>query len=148
MSLSDLKAQVKDAEVVFMIGEHDKAYNQMMRQYNTMLLTACKDDINTSFEIWNDFLKELEIFSTRMNIDLKGVKLWINVFWAANGRIDHIVYFPKPNSRNLDYKQLVPVLTEFSKNYQLPISYKSCYSHYGSANFPIVARSLIGNNKQ
>lgn len=140
-------SQSKDA-TVFMIGDNDKAYNQMVKDYPTMLLTACKDDINMSFEIWNDFLKDLEVFASKMNYDLKGAKLWINVFWDQKGRIDHIVYYPKPNARNMDYQRLVPIFAEFAKSYQLPLAHKTNFSHYGSANFPIVSRAFIGNNKQ
>jgi hypothetical protein len=141
-------SQAKGSSSVFMIGENDKLYNQIVKDYPIMLLTACKDDIDISFELWNDFLKDLEEFAAKMNFDLKGAKLWINVFWDEKGNIDHIVYYPKPNARNLKYEQLVPIFTEFAKSYQLPLTYKTSYSHYGSANFPIVSRAFIGTNKQ
>ena len=81
-------------------------------------------------------LHELEKFSDNNGFDIRGVKLWINVFWSKDGKIDHLVFYPKPNSKNTDYDVLTKVMTGFVTDYQFPMHSSNPYSHYGSASFP------------
>ncbi len=132
---------------VFMIGENEKAYDQLVTDYSTMLLLVCNNDLEKSFEIWTDFLHDIEDYAAQSGYDLKGAKLWINVFWDKEGKIDHIVFYPKPNAKNLNYENLKPIFESFITQYQIPVKYTTKYSHYGSANFPIMNRSVIGAPK-
>jgi hypothetical protein len=148
LPFTDVNAQSKiNAPKVFQTGENEKAYEQIVKDYSNMLLTVCNNDLSTSFEIWTDFLRDLEAYAAQSGYDLKGAKLWLNVFWSKDGMIDHIVFYPKPNAKNLNYNNLIPILESFTAQYQLPIKFSSKYSHYGSANFPIINRALIGTPK-
>jgi hypothetical protein len=149
MSLcAGVQAQSKStAPKVFMTGENEKAYESMVKDYNNMLLSVCNNDLEKSFGIWTEFLRDLETHVSASGYDLKGAKLWINVFWSKDGMIDHIVYYPKPNAKNLNYSNLIPILESFTTQYQLPVQFNGKFSHYGSANFPIINRALVGNPK-
>ena len=100
-----------------------------------------------AFDTWTILLKEIEDFSTKSNLDLKGIKVWLNVFWGKDGTIDYIVFYPKPNSKNINYELVKSMLSSFAKSYQSPLKHTSKFSHYGSAAFPIFSRSLIGTEK-
>lgn len=132
---------------VFYIGENEHNYEKLVQSYNKLLFTVCDSNMDQAFEYWSVLLKDVEDFATKSNIDLKGVKLWMNVFWAKDGKIDHIVFYPKPNSKNLDYDTVQIMLKKFVESYQSPIKYSSKFSHYGSAAFPVFSKSIIGTEK-
>lgn len=132
---------------VFYIGEDEKEYEKLVKNYSTLLFTVCENNMEKAYDSWSMLLKDIEDFATKQNFDLKGVKLWLNVFWDKDGTIDCIVFYPKPNSKNLNYDQLKSILTAFGKSYQSPLKYSSTFSHYGSASFPIFAKSISGSEK-
>jgi len=133
--------------LVFYIGEDENNYEKLVQKYNTMLFAVCNNNMELAFDNWTVLLKDLEDFSNKSNIDLKGVKLWLNVFWDKDGTIDHMVFYPKPNSRNLNYDNVKVLLTNFAKTYQSPLKHTTRFSHYGSATFPVFSRSMIGPEK-
>jgi hypothetical protein len=150
ISLTSLSAQSKASAhtpKVFFTGEYESQYDVMVKDYSQMLFTVCAQDMNRAFDLWTDLLRDLEAHAASQNIDLKGVKLWINVFWNKDGMIDHIVFYPKPNSKNLNYETLKPVFESFIAIYQTPFKHTAKYSHYGSANFPVMSKAFIGNPK-
>ena len=132
---------------VFYIGEDEKNYESLVKNYNTLLFAVCNDNMDKAFDNWTSLLKDLEEFAAKSNVDLKGVKLWMNVFWDKGGTIKHIVFYPKPNSKNLNYDIVKSVLINFIKDYQSPLKYTTGFSHYGSAAFPIFSKSVIGPEK-
>ena len=121
----------------FLIGEYEQPYEQLINNYNQLLLTVCNNDMSRAYDIWAKVLSDMEDYSKQMNFNLNGLKLWMNMFFNADGTIQHIVYFPKPNSRNMQFEQLTAFLTSFCKYYnqKVPVAVKC--SHYGSASFPI-----------
>ena len=132
---------------VFYIGEDEKNYEKLVQNCNTMLFAVCNNNMEQAFDNWSVLLKDLEDFSIASNFDMKGVKLWLNVFWSKDGNIDYIVFYPKPNSRNLNYDDVKILLTNFVKSYQSPLKYNTKFSHYGSAAFPVFSKSVIGREK-
>ncbi len=132
---------------VFYIGENERSYEKLVQSYNKLLFTVCDNNMDQAFEYWTVLLKDIEDYSAKSNIDLKGVKLWLNVFWAKDGKIDYIVFYPKPNSKNLDYDSVQDMLKRFVESYQSPIKYSSKFSHYGSAAFPVFSKSILGTEK-
>jgi len=132
---------------VFYIGENEKGYEKLVQSYDKLLFTVCDNNMDQAFEYWSILLKDIEEYALKSNLDLKGVKLWLNVFWAKNGKIDYIVFYPKPNSKNLDYDTVQDILKRFVDVYQSPIKYSTKFSHYGSAAFPVFSKSIIGTEK-
>lgn len=120
----------------FLLGDHEKQFEKLTMQYETLLLTATDNNMNLAFEKWVEMITEMEEYSESIGYDLKGVKMWMNIFWEPDGSIAHIAFFLKPNSRNVDVQELKAFFSSFARHYTFPLVYKTKYSHYGSASFP------------
>jgi hypothetical protein len=132
---------------VFFMGENDQDYSVAIAPYGESLLSVSNDSMETAYLNWMYLLKDIEDFSKKNNFDLNGLKIWINVFWNKNGRIDIISYYPKPNCRNIEFEKLSLFLVDFIKQYKPRLKYKSNFSHYGSARFPSFADMYINQGK-
>ncbi len=127
---------------VFILGEHETAYEQLNLDYSVMLLTACNGNMDDAYQKWVSMLNEMEAYATLINYDIKGVKVWLNVFWNKDGSVKHIAYHLKQNSRNIDTAEFTAFLTSFMNHYKFPLVINEKYSHYGSASFPTHPRKL------
>ena len=132
---------------VFMIGQNELLYEGLVTKCSHPLLTACQDSMDLAYRKWMEMLSNMEQFAEQSEFDIKGIKIWLNVFWDEEGRIDHLVYFPKPNSRNMDFGKLTKFFDKFIGNYKMDKLGSKCYSHYGSATFPTFA-DLYLNGKE
>ena len=132
----DVQAQDKVLPKVFLIGEHEEDYEKMIQSYNNLLLTVCDNSMDEAYAKWSEMLMQIEQYADSLDYDIKGVKIWINIFWNNQGRIEHIVYYPKPNSKNMDFDRFTIFLSEFISLYQMKIETNTRFSHYGSASFP------------
>lgn len=121
---------------VFKLGNHENGYEQLSEKYGTSLLEVSDDDFQIAFAKWNTLLKEMEAHADMIDYDIKGIKMWLHVFWDKNGKIQHMAYYLQPNSRNVKAEELNAFLTDFINNYYLPTSYGSNFSHYTKAAFP------------
>jgi hypothetical protein len=132
---------------VFLLGEYDKIYDSMMAEQTT-LLDACNDDMNLAYTKLMGMMQEMEAYAELVDFDLKGINAWIHFFWAADGSIEHIGFYLKPNSRNVSTDLMKNFLEGFAKQYKLPLKYSRKFSHYSSFSFPIVRHSnLLDNSK-
>lgn len=122
--------------VIFQLGEFEPQMDDESRIHKTQLLTACEYDIELAYGKWISMIKEIEAYSTRIDFDINGVKVWLNVFYEKNGQIGHIGYYLKPNSKNVDRKEFAAFLKSFVNNYSFPHTFNLPFSHYGSAGFP------------
>jgi len=120
----------------FLIGENEKHFESLVSEHGEQLLNVCKNNMNKAYKLWVSLLKDLERFANDKEFDLKGTKIWINLFWNADGSIRNIVYYPKPNSKNMDFALLSDFLSDFAFSYQLALTNETPFSHYGSASFP------------
>jgi hypothetical protein len=131
---------------VFLIGEHEAEYESKIKDYNVLLLTVCNNSMDEAYDKWSGMLIQMEEYADSIDYDIKGAKIWINVFWNKSGTIDHIIYYPKPNSKNMDFDRFTAFLKEFTTMYQMEVESTANFSHYGSASFPTHAR-LTGKSK-
>ena len=128
---------------VFLIGEFEEEYERLSINCERKLLNNSGESMELAYAKWMRLLSDIEGYSDQMNFDLKGIKIWINVFWNSDGTIKHLVYYPKPNSKNMDFDELTVFLDTFLAQYQSPFSDEVCFSHNGSANFPIYAKLFV-----
>ena len=128
---------------VFLLGSNDTGVAAITRDYPANLMSVCGDSMDQAYEHWMQLLVEMENFSRQQQFDLKGLKIWINVFWNKNGTIDHISYYPKPNCRNIPFAELTAFLKAFMDQYDSGKQTGINYCHYGSASFPTHARVLL-----
>jgi len=124
------------SERAFLIGESEEHFKLLVTEHSDQLLIVCNNSMDKAYDYWVSLLKDLEGFADDRNFDLKGTKIWINVFWNADGSIRNIVYYPKPNSKNMDFSLLSSFLSDFASSYQFTLSNDRPFSHYGSASFP------------
>ena len=132
---------------VFMIGENEIEYEELVTKCNSPLLTVCNDSMDDAYRKWMGLLSDMEKFAESKDFDIRGIKIWLNVFWNKDGTIKHLVYYPKPNSRNLDFNDLSVFMNTFVSEYKMDFSYQKCFSHYGGATFPTFADIYLGDQK-
>lgn len=124
---------------VFMIGDNEIDYEALVSVCSKPLLTVCNDSMDTAYRLWMGMLSDMEEYAEVSEFDIKGIKIWLNVFWNADGSIKHLVYFPKPNSRNMDFDLLTKFFNKFVESWNMQSLTAHCFSHYGSATFPTFA---------
>lgn len=124
------------SERAFLIGENEEHFELLVTEHSDQLLNVCNNSMDKAYDAWVSLLKDLEGFAEDRSFDLKGTKIWINVFWNTDGSIRNIVYYPKPNSKNMDFSLLSSFLADFASSYQFNLSNDRPFSHYGSASFP------------
>lgn len=134
---------VNELPKAFLIGEYETEYGNLINQYPESLLSISNDSIELAYINWMYLLYDMEKHSQKINFDLKGLKIWLNVFWNKNGQIEYISYYPKPNSRNMEFKELTAFFIDFINNFNSRIKGKDNFVHYGSARFPSFAEKYI-----
>lgn len=125
---------------VFTLGEYETPYEQLVTQCNSMLLSECGNNMELAYSKWSKMIKDMEAMADELDFDIKGVKVWVNVFWNEDGSIAHIVYYPKPNSRNMDFDELSAFFVNFVNKYSFDQAGEKCFSHYGSASWPTFSK--------
>lgn len=119
-----------------MLGEYGKEYEEIMPAYET-LLEACDGEMELAFNKLMGMVREMEAYASLVGYDLKGVNAWMHFFWRPDGTIEHIGFYLKPNSRNVNTEGLKSFLTSFTKQYKLPLRNGKKFAHYSSFSFPI-----------
>ena len=122
---------------VFLIGEYENQYNEVVVDYETLLFTVCDFDMDKAFSKWQSMLIEMDAFAKSNDVNLDGVKVWLNVFLEKDDQISNLAYYLKPMSKNIDDAVLNALFKEFIKDYTFPLLAKGKYSHYGTASFPV-----------
>ena len=137
--------KTKTLPTVFVLGQHEASYEALLEGYQRSLLEACACDKEEAFSKWIGMLNELDVYSRRQNVDIRGVKLWLHVFFEADGSVEHIAYHLRPNSRQLDDATLAPLLEGFAAQYQFPVTGEEGFAHYSTGAFPVFGE-LTGSN--
>ncbi|HMQ05692.1 MAG TPA: hypothetical protein PKC30_00255 [Saprospiraceae bacterium] len=122
---------------VFMIGENEKEYESMVKNHPLPLIAVCDNSMERAFDQWENLMSEIENHANNAGFDLKGFKIWVNVFWDKEGVIRHIVFYPKPVSRLINYDEFTSFLRSFMTTYRMDIQAHAHYSHFGSMSFPV-----------
>ncbi len=145
MNISLVTEDTVSLPKVFVLGQHEKAYEKLYAKHSTVLLEVCNDDMDVAFDKWLGMLEEMEDYANSIDYDIKGIKVWLNVFWDKNGKIKHIAYHLKVNSRNVQLDELTAFFSSFMNHYTFPSISQQNFSHYGSASFPTFARRIKSN---
>lgn len=127
---------------VFQIDENELLFEELSKEYEKLLIQACNNDVDVASKKWLKTLAAMERYALRWNYydKLKGTKVWIKVFCSKRGRIEYIAYSVKPSSRDIDTQLFVKFLERFLRAYRVDIRTDSKFSHYSSAEFPLVYR--------
>lgn len=136
----DAHAQSATLPKVYLIGEHEESYLGLSQQYPANYLAVFNNNIDLAYKTWSDCLLDMEDLAARLNFDLKGVKLWMNLYFNADGTIAHMAFYPKPNSRNVPNEHLVAFFKNFVKEYEMPVSALKGFQHSTSVSFPAIVQ--------
>ena len=126
-----------DYPLVFTIQEEQVIFEQLTALYPVSLLDVCEYDMDVAFDKWTGMMHALELHADKNNFNIKGVKMWIKVFWAADGSVEHIAYSLKPQSRNVKIAELNAVIKTFMEKYKFPQTGATKFSNYASVSFPM-----------
>ncbi|MEO6132021.1 MAG: hypothetical protein ABIQ02_09235 [Saprospiraceae bacterium] len=121
---------------VFLIGEYEDQYLALSKEHPATFMSVYHDDIDLAYRAWSNMLMDIEDYAGDLNFDIKGVKLWINLYFTQDGTISQLAFFPKPNSRNVPVEQLTAFFKNFIRNYHLPVKAEKGFQHNASAAFP------------
>ena len=86
---------------VFLIGEYEDRYLELSEQHPDMFMTVYKNNLDQAYKGWSEFLMDIEDYAADLKFDIKGAKLWMNIYFNPDGTISNLAFFPKPNSRNI-----------------------------------------------
>ena len=134
-----------DLPAVFMIGEHELPYEKLVAECSVPLLKVCDESMDEAYAKWLGVLKDIETYADTTGFDIKGSKLWINIYWNANGTIKNLVYYPKTNSKNMDFSLMTAFFERYLSEQTVELKYETCFSHAGSVNFPTHADYYLGS---
>ncbi|KAA3637051.1 MAG: hypothetical protein DWQ02_07305 [Bacteroidetes bacterium] len=128
--------QETTAPKVFVLGEQEKSYEQLNQAYSQTLLEASDNNIQEAFNQWVSMMEAMDKYAEKIKFDLKGVRVWLHVFWSQDGTIDHIGYLLRPDSRNANPAELNAFFSTFMKKYKFPVKSEKKFNHYTGATFP------------
>ena len=137
--------KTKALPTVFVLGEHEASYETLVEGYQRSLLEACACTQKEAFSKWIGMLNELDVYARKQSVDIRGVKLWLHVFFEPDGSVSHIAYHLRPNSRQLDDETITPLLEGFAAQYQFPVTGEAGFAHYSTGAFPVFGE-LTGSN--
>ena len=120
----------------FALNEYEVAASAYANDYHH-ILEVCDNNMELAFEKWLNMLVAIEANAQQEGIDLKGVKMWMKVYFKESGKIDHIGYYLKPDSKNISSDVLNPLFERFIKKYQFPLETDKKFLHYTVASFPV-----------
>jgi hypothetical protein len=121
---------------VFLIGQFEDQYLALSKEYPVSFLSVYHDDIDRAYRSWTNILMDMEDYAGQINFDIKGIKLWINIYFNQDGTIAHLAFFPKPNSRYVPEEYLTAFFKNFVNDYKLPVKSEKGFQNSASAAFP------------
>jgi len=114
---------------VFVLGYNESAYDQLSVEYSASLIEVNAEDAAQAQKMWTTMIVEMEAYADMLEFDIKGVKMWMHVFWNEKGEIKHIGFYLKQSSRNIDTNELTSFLMDFMNNYYVPRDFEKKFSH-------------------
>jgi len=133
--------------MVSLLGEDETMLTDLLNSHGTILLDVCGNDMEIAYAQWMDLLGAMEDYSKEIEYDIRGVKMYLHVFWNSDGSIKYISFFPKANSRNVPIAELRAFFKGFVKNYKMDIESESGFNHYASGSFPVFDRPELSAKK-
>lgn len=140
-------SSISTTKQVFLISEDDRAYGALVTATPTLLLDVCDSSMDKAYKKWVYMLADMEEYAAEKDFEIRGLKVWMNVFWNNDGSVQNIVYYPKPNSKHIDYSTFTSFLSDFAQNYKIDVTSEESFAHYGSASFPTFVSHMFPERK-
>lgn len=132
-----LFAQKSDFPKVVDVSQRSEILEDLSSSYKSSLFSASDADFIKTTKNWQHVLVGIEKYAEEIDFDLKGVKIWIKVFFAKDGNIDHITYILSETSINIDTIDLEAFFRSFIRNYKLPEVHEQKFSYDARIMFPL-----------
>jgi hypothetical protein len=132
-------ASAQDLPAVFVLGEDETAYERLTNTFPRTLLAVSSNDLEEALKYWLELMGEIDRYSKTINFEIKGMKVWLHVFWNEDGSIAHIGFFFLPNSRNIKEEEVKAFFSSFIRQYKPVLKSDRKFSHYTSVSFPVLA---------
>ena len=132
-------AQTSSMDKVFVLGDAETDYEKMTSIYSQSMLEAADMDIAVAFSNWLGMLQEIDGYAEEIDYDIKGVKVWLHVFWNEQGGIDKLGFLLRPDSRYIETDELRAFFAGFIKQYAFPLTSDRKFNHYTGATFPTIS---------
>lgn len=136
LSIATIKAQQPLPKVIN-VAQNSAVLDKLSTQYQSSLFSASDTNFVTTINNWRNFLLSMEQYSETIDFDIKGIKVWLKVFWAKDGNIDHIAYILSDRSINIDLVEWEAFLRSFMRNNKLAIKHKRSFTYDGRLMFPL-----------
>lgn len=133
---------------VFLLGENEGYYNRLSEKYNHTLLHVTDNNMEQAYQVWIQMQKDMETYAETIDFDLNGVKIWMHAYWAEDGKLEFISFFPKPNSINIPVQEIRAFLLSFQRQYYSQVQSDGGFSHYASAHFPTMLQTSKADDVQ
>ncbi len=108
--------------------------------YKSSLFSASEADFAQTVHNWRLFLLSMEAYAASINFDLKGVKVWLKVYWAKDGSIDHMAYILSDRSININPQDWEAFLRSFMRNNKIALPHKQRFAYENPVAFPLPYR--------
>lgn len=129
-------AKAQQLPTVVNLTAQDSLVEVLNQQYPASLLVASDTSLSKMRATWEDMLIQLEQLSKQEKVDLRGVRLWLKVYWGTDGRIEHLAYQLQPRSLNISHVELQALLRYFVQQYRPALRYKADFAHQTAVSFP------------
>lgn len=139
MMLGTHTISAQDVPAVFVLGEDEAAYERVTNAFPRTLLAVSSNDLEVALKNWLELMGEIDRYSKAINFEIKGMKVWLHVFWNEDGTIAHIGFFFLPNSRNMKQEEVSAFFSSFIRQYKPVLKSDRKFSHYTSVSFPVLA---------
>lgn len=121
---------------VFQLGEDEAQLSILNAKYPALLIETYDGDMDKAYAQWQKVMLEMEKYAKSIDFNIQGVKMWINIYWSPEGKIDYIGYFLKPDSKNINTVEMNAFLKSFIRRDKVHATYSTGYFHNGSVSFP------------
>ena len=132
---------------VFVLGENERMLDHLFTEHSGSLLEVCDNNMEKAYKHWLNMLKKMEDYATEIDFDLKGIKLWIHVFFNSDGTIKHTGYYLRPKSRNMQPEDLYAFFSSFMRHHRMPVQAETPFRHYTSVSFPLFSLKISKNGE-
>lgn len=132
-----LFAQKSNFPQVMNVAQNSEILEDLSTNYKSSLFSASGADFIKTTKNWHHVLIGIEKYAKEIEFDLKGIKIWIKVFFAKDGNIDHITYILSETSINIGTIELEAFFRSFMRNYKLPESHEQKFSYDARIQFPL-----------
>lgn len=122
---------------VINVAQNSAVLEELSNQYQSSLFSASDADFVATVKNWRGFLLSIEQYSESIDFDIKGVKVWLKVFWAKDGNIDYIAYALSDRSINIDVVEWEAFLRSFMLNNKMALQHTRSFTYDGRIMFPL-----------